>query len=87
MRTYCMNLTWAGKPEKVRTARCLVVPLWLCVAGGQTASGCLFRTLFLWLLSFGGSKESDSNTHITFENFIKAKGRLFETPSSLAGSK
>ncbi len=81
-----MNLTRAGKPEKVRTARCLVAPLWLCVAGVQTASGCLFRTPFLWLLSFGGSKESDSNTLIRIENFLKAKGCPFETPSSLAGN-
>jgi hypothetical protein len=63
-----------------------VAPLWLRVAGGQTASGCLFRTLFLWLLSFGVAKESDSNTHIAFENFIQAKGCLFEAPSSLAGN-
>jgi hypothetical protein len=59
----------AGKPEKVRTAHCLVVPLWLRVAGVQTGCGCLFRTLFLWLLSFGGAKESNSNTIIASEKF------------------
>jgi hypothetical protein len=31
-----------------------------CVAGGKKGQGCLFRTLFLWLLSFGGAKESDN---------------------------
>ena len=30
-----------------------------CAAGGQTGRGCLFRALFLWLLSFGGAKESN----------------------------
>jgi len=25
----------------------------------KNRNGCLFRTLFLWLLSFGGAKESD----------------------------
>jgi hypothetical protein len=25
----------------------------------KNRSGCLFRTLFLWLLSFGGAKESN----------------------------
>jgi hypothetical protein len=52
----------AGNPEKVRTAHC-------CVAGAQTVCGCLFRTLFLWLLSFGGAKESNSNTIIASEKF------------------
>jgi len=28
-----------------------------CVAGGQTGWGCLFRTPFLWFVSFGGAKE------------------------------
>jgi len=32
-----------------------------CVAGGQTGRGCLFRTPFLWLLSFGEAKESNIN--------------------------
>ena len=48
-----------GKPEKVRTAPCLVAPLWPCVAGGQTGGGCLFRPPFLWFISFGGAKEPE----------------------------
>ena len=40
----------------------------------KNRSGCLFRTLFLWLLSFGGAKESDNQLE-------KRKGAPFETPS------
>jgi hypothetical protein len=76
-----MNLTCAGKPEKVRTASCLVAPLWPRVAGVQTASGCLFRTLFLWLLSFGDAKESNSITLLGIEDFIKAIGCTFKVLS------
>jgi hypothetical protein len=47
----------AGKPEKVRTSPFLVAPFWLCVAGAQKGQGCLFRTPFLWFISFGGAKE------------------------------
>jgi len=35
----------------------------------KNRNGCLFRTLFLWLLSFGGAKESD--------NKLKKKGCPF----------
>jgi len=63
-----------GKPEKVRTAACLVAPLRPCVAGGQTGCGCLFRALFLWLLSFERAKESDNKPK-------KDRGCPFETPS------
>jgi hypothetical protein len=28
-----------------------------CVAGAQKGQGCLFRTPFLWFVSFGGAKE------------------------------
>jgi len=34
----------------------------------KNRNGCLFRTLFLWLLSFGGAKESD---------IINQKNKLF----------
>jgi len=45
-----------------------------CVAGGQTGRGCLFRTPFLWFISFGGAKEM---------NIIhKKRGFPFETPYS-----
>jgi len=50
-----------GKTEKVRTAPCLVAPLRLRVAGGQTEGGCLFRPPFLWFISFGGAKEMNNN--------------------------
>ncbi len=39
-----------GKPEKVRTAPCLVAPLRPCAASGQTGGGC-----------FGGAKETNNN--------------------------
>ena len=38
----------------------------------KNRNGCLFRTLFLWLLSFGGAKESDKKFK---------RGCPFETPS------
>ena len=46
-----------GKPEKVRTSPCLVAPIRLCAACGQTGRGCLFRPPFLWFITFGGAKE------------------------------
>jgi len=61
-----------GKPEKVRTAPCLVAPLWPRVAGGQTGCGCLFRTPFLWFISFGGAKEMNI--------ILKKKGALLRHP-------
>jgi len=71
-----------GKPEKVRTSPFLVAPIWPCVAGGQKGQGCLFRTLFLWLLFFGGAKESNKHESNKHENNKKERdGAPFETPS------
>jgi hypothetical protein len=53
--------TCGGKPEKVRTSPFFVAPIWPIAAGGKKGQGCLFRTPLLWLLSFGGAKESDNN--------------------------
>jgi len=60
----------------------LVAPIWPCVAGGQKGQGCLFRTLFLWLLFFGGAKESNKHESNKHENNKKERdGASFETPS------
>jgi hypothetical protein len=64
-----------GKPEKVRTSPFFVAPIWPCVAGGKKGQGCLFRTLFLWFVSFGGAKEMNL--------MQKERGCPFETPSSV----
>jgi hypothetical protein len=61
----------AGKPEKVRTSPFLVAPLWPCVAGGQKGQGCLFRTPFLWFISFGGVITLwKSKNKIKLSNFV-----------------